>query len=261
MKVYFSDSNYDTPKETPRRLLDRLALNTRVYFVSGALKEIIRARNLAVAGKYDREAWAESSYNIFKLIEGCGGRFHIKGLDNLRNLTGSVVFISNHMSTLETFVFPSIIAPLMEVTFVVKQSLVEMSLFGPVMRARQPIVVGRTNPREDLQAVMNQGKELLTKGVSIIIFPQSTRSTKFNPEEFNSLGVKLAKSAGAQVIPVAIKTDFWGNGKYIKDFGPVDRNQPINITFGEPMSIQGAGKEEHKRVVEFISTHLKEWNG
>lgn len=37
-----------------------------------------------------------------------------------------VVFVSNHMSTLETFVFPCIIAPVMKVTFVVKDSLVNI---------------------------------------------------------------------------------------------------------------------------------------
>ena len=73
------------------------------------------------------------------------------------------------------------------------------------MRSRNPIVVGRTDPRKDFETVMNGGAERLKNGISIIIFPQSTRSLDFKPEEFNSLGVKLAKKAGVQVVPVAIK--------------------------------------------------------
>jgi 1-acyl-sn-glycerol-3-phosphate acyltransferase len=257
MESFFIGSSYDTPEDYPRLLVDRLFLNTRWYFVGRYTKEIIKARSLSINGLYDRKAWAESSYRVFKLIEGCGGRFHLRGLENLRSFQGPVVFISNHMSTLETFVFPCIIAPLMEVTFVVKESLVKHPLFGPLMRSRDPLVVSRNNPREDFQTVMIKGKELLARGTSIIIFPQSTRTVEFIPEEFNSLGIKLARAAGVQVVPVAIKTDFWENGKYLKDVGPLNRTRPIYMVFGKPFKIQGSGKDEHKRIIDFIITQIE----
>jgi 1-acyl-sn-glycerol-3-phosphate acyltransferase len=163
------------------------------------------------------------------------------------------------MSTLETMILPGIISPLRKVTFVVKDSLVRHPLFGDVMRSRDPIVVGRTDPRKDFEAVMNGGMELLSKGISIIIFPQSTRSIEFRPEDFNSLGVKLAKKAGVKVVPVALKTDFWGNGKFIKELGPIDRHKPIHIKFGEPFPITGSGKEENQKIIAFIQSSLEEW--
>ena len=252
----FTGSTYDTPDDLPRRLGDRLALNTRWYFVGSYLKEVVNARSKAVKGIYDKPAWIKSSYTIVRLIEGCGGRFHLRGLDNLYKCKGPVVFISNHMSTLETFVFPCIIAPLMDVTFVVKRFLVKMPLFGHVMRSRNPIVVNRRNPREDFETVLDEGKKKLAEGVSIIIFPQGTRSVIFNPADFNSLGIKLAKAAGVQVVPVAIKTDFWGNGKYLKDLGRLNRDEPIWMAFGEPFTVQGNGKEDHQRVIEFIEKNL-----
>jgi 1-acyl-sn-glycerol-3-phosphate acyltransferase len=180
---------------------------------------VFKTRRLAVKDQLDRQAWAISSHSVMKLIENSGGRFHIEGLDNIRKAEGPVVFVSNHMSTLETMVFPCIIAPDKKVTFVVKDSLVSHRVFGPIMRSQKPIVVSRTNSKEDLALVMNQGEKLLKEGTSIIIFPQKTRKVDFVPEEFNSLGTKLAGRAGVQVIPIAIKTDFWGNGKFIKELG------------------------------------------
>jgi 1-acyl-sn-glycerol-3-phosphate acyltransferase len=239
--------------------MDRVFLGSRWFFVSGYVREILRGRSLALQNRYDREAWAESSHRILDLIEGCGGRLHLAGLDNLRSCAGPVVFISNHMSTLETFVLPCIIAPLMKVTFVVKESLVKHFLFGPVMRSRNPVIVKRINPREDLQVVMNKGKQLLTEGVSIIIFPQSTRSAVFRPDQFNTLGVKLARAAGVRVVPIALKTDFWGNGRFLKDIGPVSRDKPIHIVFGEPMEIKGNGKKEHEDITAFIISNLRKW--
>jgi len=258
-KNYFTTDSYNTKENTPRLLIDRLMFNTRLYFMSKYFAIVLKSRSLALKGQYDREPWASSSYDVFKLIEGCGGRFHITGLQNLHKCQGPVVFISNHMSTLETMVFPCIIAPMMEVTFVVKESLVTHPFFGPIMRSRNPIVVSRSNSREDFQTVMKMGQKLLSEGTSIIIFPQSTRTVEFIPKEFNTLGVKLARNAKVQVIPIAIKTDFWGNDKYLKDFGAINRSKPIHMAFGEPLSIEGTGKEENEFIIEFISSHLAKW--
>ncbi|MDP4125715.1 MAG: lysophospholipid acyltransferase family protein [Bacillota bacterium] len=258
-KVFFKKDSYHTKENTPRVFLDRLMLNTRLYFVSKYCSIVLKSRSLALKGQYDAEAWALSSYDVFRLIEGCGGRFHITGLENLHRCQGPVVFVSNHMSTLETMVFPCIIAPLMKVTFVVKDSLVKHPFFGPIMRSRNPIVVSRSNSREDFQTVIKMGQKLLSEGTSIIIFPQSTRTVEFLPKEFNSLGVKLARNAKVQVIPVAIKTDFWGNDKYLKDLGPINRRKPIYMAFGEPLSINGSGKEDNEFIINFISSHLEKW--
>lgn len=257
----FASNIYDTPKHTRRVLPDRLALNTRFYFMYKYIRVVLRTRKEAIAGEYDTEAWIRSSVEIFRLIESCGGRFHITGLDNIRAGKEPVVFVGNHMSTLETMTLPGIVAPEREVTFAVKESLVRHPFFGAVMRSRDPIVVGRENSREDLIVVLKKGQELLSKGTSVIIFPQSTRMRKFIPERFNSLGVKLAATAGVRVVPFAVKTDFWEIGKYVKDLGRISRHKPIYMAFGEPAEVSGTGKKENAKIIEYIISHLKEWGG
>lgn len=250
---------YSTPEDTPRYLADRLALNTRIYFMSRYVSLCFSTRSAARKGCYDTAYWISSSHDVFRLIEGCGGRFRITGLENIRNSRGPVVFISNHMSTLETMIFPGIIQPLKDVTFIVKDTLATHWAFGDVMRSRNPIVLSRSNPREDFKIVMEQGLERISRGISVIIFPQHTRRTEFVPEEFNSLGIKLAARAGIPVIPVAIKTDFWGTGRYTKYLGPIHRRRPIHIAFGEPFPVSGTGKTEHQKVIDYIQSHLERW--
>lgn len=260
MKIgYFDSYSYETPAKEKLNLLERLRLNNRLYFTYEYAGIVLKTRNQAKKGVYGDKEWADSSFYIFRLIEKTGGKFHISGMENIAKSPEPVLFIGNHMSTLETMILPGIISPLRKVTFVVKESLVKHPLFGDVMRSRNPIVVGRTDPRKDFEAVMNGGMELLSKGISIIIFPQSTRSLIFKPEDFNSLGVKLAKKAGVKVVPVALKTDFWGNGKFIKELGPIDRHKPIWFKFGEPFQVSGNGKEENQRIIDFIYSSLKEW--
>jgi 1-acyl-sn-glycerol-3-phosphate acyltransferase len=251
---------YHTGENTRRALLDELALNTRLYFVCMYSSIVLKTRKQALQGKYDAEAWALSSFDVFKLIESCGGKFHITGMDHIRRCSEPAVFVGNHMSTLETMVLPCIIAPEKKVTFAVKESLVKNPFFGAVMRSRDPIVLGRENSRDDLSVVLNKGQELLSNGTSVVIFPQSTRMVEFVPAKFNSLGVKLAANAKVRVIPFALKTDFWEIGKLVRDLGRISRHKPIHIAFGEPLTICGNGKKENAEIIDFIVSHLKEWN-
>lgn len=259
MEVYFQGNEYHTPEDQKRFFLDYLFLNTRVYLMLRFIGQGFASRKKVLEGTYDRAAWAAASYDIFKSVEGCGGKFHLTGLDNLKEIKGPVVFVANHMSTLEAVILPSIIAPLMDMTFVIKDSLMKVPIFKDVFASRNPIVVGRENPREDLQRVLTEGLALLEAGTSVTIFPQSTRRKVFAPEEFNSLGVKLAKKGNVPVVPIALKTDFWENGKIMKDLGPIYRDREIYFAFGKPIEIEGTGKEAHRQCIEFISENLKEW--
>lgn len=256
---YFDSYAYNSPAKSEKSLWDKIIHCNRVYFTLKYAGVVLKTRKQAIKGIYDTKAWADSSIYIFRFIEKAGGVYRISGMENISKDPGPVVFIGNHMSTLETMVLPGLIAPHREVTFVVKESLVQHPLFGHVMRSRDPIVVGRIDPRKDFEVVMTRGIELLSRGISIIIFPQSTRSVEFKPEEFNSLGVKLAKKAGVNVVPIALKTDFWGQGKLIKELGPLDSKKIIHFKFGESFPIISPGKAENQRIIEFIQEALKEW--
>jgi 1-acyl-sn-glycerol-3-phosphate acyltransferase len=258
---YFNTYSYDSQEKGSLKFREWILQDNWFYFLLKYFLLVIRTRKLALKNVYDNKEWSDSSLEVLRLVEKIGGKFHISGMENIIKTSKPVIFISNHMSTLETMVFPSLIAPYRKVTFVVKDSLVRHPLFGPVMRSRKPIVVSRTNPAKDFKTVMTDGMELLSKGISIIIFPQSTRSVEFIPEEFNTLGVKLARMARVQVVPVAIKTDFWGNGKIIKEIGPLDHTKPIYIRFGEPLTVNSTGKDENQRIIDFIRSNLDEWIG
>lgn len=261
VKQLFSDNQYITPSSQKRDFGDKLMLGSRWYFMWEYAKIVLRTRKEAIAGIYDDDKWIESSHDIFHLAERCGAKMHLFGLDNLHKINESVVFISNHMSTLETMIFPCIIAPFTRLTFVMKKNLVEHYFVRDIMKSREPIVVSRVNPRDDFNLVMDRGYEILKEGKSIVIFPQTTRKTIFKPEDFNTLGVKLAKKAGVKVVPVAIRTDWWENGKgLLKDMGPLRRKKPVYIKFGEAIEITGNGKKENQQVIDFIATNLEKWD-
>lgn len=127
------------------------------------------------------------------------------------------------------------------------------------MRSRDPIVVGRVDPRADLEAVLEGGAKILAKGRSVVVFPQGTRSEAFDAARFNSIGAKLAARAGVSILPLAVKTDYWGNGRILHGFGPVHRDRHILVRFGAPIAVEGRARKAHAETIAFIEENLREW--
>ena len=251
---------YKTPEAKKRVFWDRLCFGTRVYFVWRCIKVALDMSNRAKNGKYNYNEYIEHSLIALNLIEDVGAKVQVEGIENLKKVKDEpVIFVGNHMSTLETQVLPAFILPIKPAIFVVKKSLLNFPIFGRIVSATKPIAVGRTNPREDFKTVMDEGLELLKKGTSIIIFQQSHRHPNFEPEHFSSLGIKLAQKAGVKIVPIALKTDFWGNAKYIRDFGPIRRHEPVHFSFGDPIAVEDINKETNNKIIEFIEKNLQNW--
>ncbi len=100
----------------------------------------------------------------------------------------------------------------------------------------------------------------MKRGISIVVFPQTTRTTLFDSKDFNSIGMKLAKKAGVPIIPLALKTDAWGNGRFLKDFGRIRPFSKVHFAFGKPLWVRDRGREEQEEVVRYISEKLAEWD-
>lgn len=221
-------------------------------------KIISDACKIAKANQYTAERWVYDSFLVGQALESVGCSIIIREHENLKKLSSPCVFISNHMSTLETFFLPSIIQPCVKHTFVVKESLLQYPLLGPVLSARSPIAVTRTNPRQDLAKVLEIGQEKIAQGESLVIFPQGTRKTEVISNDFSSLGTKLAKKANVPLVPIALKTLAWGFSPITKDLGKISPEIPVQITFGEPIPIESNnGKEEHQKSIDFIINTYK----
>lgn len=231
-----------------------------ISFYLPFMRIIWQASALSKQGVYGYTEWKASSLAILRLLEHVGVCVEITGIEHLEQVGGPCVIIGNHMSLLETVILPNIVQSVRNVTFVVKQGLLEYPVFKHVMRSRNPVAVTRTNPREDFKTVMTEGKDRLDNGISVIVFPQTTRTVVFDTEQFNTIGVKLAQKAKVPIVPLALKTDAWGNGKKLKDFGKIDTSKTVHFSFGAPIEIQGRGGDEHQQVVDFIQTKLNEWS-
>ncbi len=228
-------------------------------FYPKLFKVVFSANRKAVKGLYDGINHSHASLQIVRALESVGVEFEVKGLDNIRKSENPAVFIGNHMGTMETMALAVFLYPVKPVIYIIKKELIDYPLFGKVVGANFPILVSRVNAREDLLTVLEEGKKRLEKGLSIIIFPQKTREMFLKEKEFNSLGIKLAQKNNADVIPFAVKTDAWSNGKLIKDFGKIDPSKKVKVEFGEPFRVEGKTSDAHMRTLDFIEKKFYEW--
>jgi len=231
-----------------------------VYYLSLAYV-LCHASFPARRGTLDNAMWSVYSHRVLRVVESVGGRVDISGVKHIAGLKGPAVYIGNHMSLVETLILPGIVLAFSRVNFVIKEELRHYPVIGPIFKALGLIAVTRQNPREDFKVVLREGHKFISNGGSVIIFPQATRSVEFDSQAFNTLGVKLAARAGVPVVPVAIKTDFHGNGKWVKDMGPIDPRKILYFKFGEPLPGTGKSREIHQQVVDFVTRNLTAWDG
>lgn len=194
----------------------------------------------------------ESGYRVFRLVHVMGTDICIEGMPQ----QAVTVYVANHQSTLETNLLGCLLWKLRSTSCVAKASICNFPIFGKILLSLNPVLVTGKKPREDLVKVMDQAPKRLADGQSIYLFPSATRAVDFDPARFNTMGIKIAKRVGVPIVAVAVRTDFMGLGRWIKDFGKVYTTRPVCLAFSGPMTIEGTGAEQHQACIRFIEQKL-----
>lgn len=252
------DGAYTTPPSQMSHLARRFSVWATIKFYAGSLNNVLGGYKDVRLGRWTADVWAYRGYKMLATVESAGAEVTVEGVRNAEAINEPVVYIANHMSLLETFALPSFLIGTKDFSFVLKESLLHYPLFGVILRHTQPIAVGRKNPRKDLKQVLEKGVQALRSGRSVIIFPQATRSSTFQDQNFNSLGARLAVRARVPAVPVALRTDFLRPGKCIRDLGPVSPSLPVRFAVGKLLRIQDT-KALQQAVTTFIRERLSEW--
>jgi len=178
-------------------LLDR---SHKVYFV---LTKVFSAPVLAMAGI----------------------KVKITGKENVVPKT-PYVFVSNHVSLFDIPVLQRYVPN--DFSFVFKKEIAWVPLFGWQMQLGPHIIIDRQNPEKAMKSIENAKKMLVHRKISVLLFPEGTRSNTGEMLPFKRGAFHLAAQVGFPVIPVTIvgtkslfqKKPFKINsGKVIVDFG------------------------------------------
>lgn len=259
-KALLTTGRYETPMEArPKRVAKKSAWLGLRCAKAVCWDSIGRCAWRRVFGTFDHNAWADSCMSAVNFVEGVGATITFEGFEPRAAYKGPVVYVSNHMSTMETVIYPSSLNAFDKLSIILKKSLTEIPIIGHTAIVVGCIPVTRKNAREDLVTVFEEGAKRLQSGMSVLLFPQGTRQSVFEARRFNSLGAKLAERAHVPLVAIAAQTDFLENGKLIKDFGPVDPLKPIRFKASPLFMPELGSKKMHEQSVAFIEEQLKAW--
>jgi 1-acyl-sn-glycerol-3-phosphate acyltransferase len=183
--------------------------------------------------------WAISGARVL-----LGIQVRVTGMDHLpKGETSPAILLVKHQSTLETFLMPTLMPhPL---AYVFKRELLFVPFFGWAMARLDMIHIDRRQRAQAFNKVVAQGKQLLDRGIWIIMFPEGTRIPRGESGVYKSGGTRLAVATGAPVIPIAVTSArCWPRKAFIKRPGVVD------VSIGRPIPSEGRQPEELMREVE-----------
>ena len=106
--------------------------------------------------------------------------------------------------------------------------------------------------REALQQLVEQGRERLATGFSIVIFPEGTRIPPGMRGKYRPGGARLAVQTGTPVLPVAHNAGLcWPRNAFLKQPGL------ITVSIGRPIDPAGLNADVlANRVEEWIETEM-----
>ncbi len=163
------------------------------------------------------------------------------------------VFMANHQSNIDIPVIVQALAPF-QLRWIAKRELLRIPFFGWALWASKHIVVKRSRSK-DVVAAIAGAREKLTRGISVVVFPEGTRSTDGQLLPFKRGGFRLAEQAGVPIVPVTIN----GSGVLMKRGDWRLKRGEVEVVVGDaipPGDADDRSRGQMHRVREAIGSGL-----
>jgi 1-acyl-sn-glycerol-3-phosphate acyltransferase len=165
--------------------------------------------------------WARLSLRL------AGDKVSVAGLERL-DLETTYVFMPNHTSFLDILLVFACIPHNFRI--IVKKEIFSTPFLGLAVRSSGQIPLDRENPRRGLRSI-KQAAELVRRGVSIVVFPEGTRSHDGKVHEFKATLFVLPIRTRTPVVPVLIEGTF----QALRPGGVLFNPGPMKVTFLDPV--------------------------
>jgi 1-acyl-sn-glycerol-3-phosphate acyltransferase len=173
----------------------------------------------------------------------------VEGLERLdRNAT--YIFMANHASFLDIILSFACIP--YNFRIVTKEEMFLLPVMGWALRRSRQVPMDRANPRKGL-ASLKRAAALLQEGISIVVFPEGTRTPDGKIQDFKATLFLLPIRSGIAVVPIRIEGTFDALKKGSFLLNPV----LLKMTFYDPIPAGSFNDDQErwlyaKRVQELL---------
>lgn len=113
----------------------------------------------------------------------------------------SYVVVINHQNMMD---IPTLYLLSFHFRWVSKKEVFKIPFFGQYLLIHGDIAIERGNAKVAMQKVISDGRKWLSRGVSVAIFPEGTRSKNGEIQRFKAGAFNLAKEAGVDILPIVM---------------------------------------------------------
>ena len=200
----------------------------KAFFIS--IHCIIVAVVTIIVSPFDRKGMIThylSKYFGGGILLIAGVKVETEGLEKL-NASDNYIFISNHLSYFDIPILMKAIPN--NVRFIYKDSLTKIPILGWGMYLGKYIPINRDNVREAMKS-LKKAAVRIQNGISVVIFPEGTRSMDGSPGEFKRGMFVMADEAKVPLVPTTIigSNNIMPRGKFQIKSGNV------KVVFSEPI--------------------------
>ena len=207
---------------------------------------------LGVTYPFDKSRrWVhECSRYICKWLFGIPPRMKrtIDGLENI-DQNKPYVMVMNHNSGIDIFAAYKI--PL-NFRWVSKREVFRVPFMGPLLTIHGDIPIERGNPSEAMAKVLNLGKLWLSRGASVAIFPEGTRSKTGEINRFKMGAFNLAKEANVEILPIVMT----GTNNMFRKGWLVNWTNHVAIRVMKPISVEEIAATDVKEMAQKVREQM-----
>ncbi|WP_298433628.1 lysophospholipid acyltransferase family protein [Geobacter sp.] len=179
-----------------------------------------------------------------------GVRLEVVGTENVPACE-PVIFMGNHQGNFDILVLSRAIPR--RFSWLAKEELFRIPLFGPAMRRAGYIPIDRSDGRKALRSLDAAAKRIKA-GASVIVFPEGTRTADGSLLPFKKGGFVLAERAGVPIVPFTINGSLRVNPR---NTVKLVRGAGILVRFGAPIPTSGADALKGAPLMERVRSAIE----
>jgi 1-acyl-sn-glycerol-3-phosphate acyltransferase len=188
-------------------------------------------------------AWARTLLAVSRV------KVRVEGLEKIKE-DGSYVFVSNHLSYMDT---PVALANIpVQFRFLAKRGLFQIPFLGWHLARAGHIPVPRGDARAAVKTMTLAAEVVREQKISLLIFPEGGRSRKGEMRPFMEGAAYIAIRAGVPLVPVGLK-----GTREVLPYGSGNiRGGPVILRIGDPIPTDQATVRDRLHLTELLRERI-----
>ena len=186
--------------------------------------------------------WAQSILMVSRV------HVSVQGLSNIEP-DKSYIYMANHQSN---FDIPVLLGYLpVQFRWLAKAELFKIPVFGRAMLGAGYVKIDRFDQESAFESIKEAARKM-KDGVSVMIFPEGTRSKDGSIRPFKKGGFVMAVDSGVPIVPVVIR----GTWSIMAKSSLQINHGQVEMTLAKPIDTTGYSRETKEELMERVRTAI-----